>query len=171
MALVESHHTQMTPYEIWKGKKPKVGYFHVFGSMCYIINDREHLGKFDSKSDQGVFLGYSNNGRAYRVYNIRTQTVIEYANVVVDYHSDFYKFSKEEVINSFTDETVVDYVLDKQVEKPVVSIVTKTRSRQNTGRKFVAIETNNQSIMTDKLPKQTTSEKSGSLDFLDEEIG
>ena len=64
--------TLMTPYEIWKGKKPNVRYFHIFGSMCYILNDHEHLGKFDSKSDQGVFLGYSNNSRAYRVYNMRT---------------------------------------------------------------------------------------------------
>ena len=62
----------MTSYEIWKGKKPNVGYFHIFGNMCYILNDREHLGMFDSKSDQGVFLSYSNNNKAYYVYNMRT---------------------------------------------------------------------------------------------------
>ena len=28
--------TRMTRYEIWRGKKPNVGYSHVFGSMCYI---------------------------------------------------------------------------------------------------------------------------------------
>ena len=81
--------TQMTPYKIWKGKKPNVGCLHAFGSMRYILNDREHLSKFDSKSDQGVFLGYSNNSIAYRVYNMRTQTIMESANVVVDDHSDF----------------------------------------------------------------------------------
>ena len=64
--------TRMTPYEISKDKKPNVGYFHVFGSTYYILNDGEHLGKFDSKRDQGVFLGYSNNNRVYRVYNKRT---------------------------------------------------------------------------------------------------
>ena len=53
------------------------------------LNDREHLGKFDSKSDQGVFLGYSNNSRAYRVYNMRIQTIMEFVNVVVDDHNDF----------------------------------------------------------------------------------
>ena len=85
----------MTPYEIWKGKKPNVGYFHVFGSMCYILNDQEHLGKFDTKSDQDVFLGYSINNRAYHVYNMRTQTVMESANVVMDDHNDFSKIFKE----------------------------------------------------------------------------
>ena len=64
--------TRMIPYEIWKGKKPNVGYFHVFGNMCYILNDCEHLGKFDSKSDQGVFFDYSNSSKVYHVYNMRT---------------------------------------------------------------------------------------------------
>ena len=76
--------TKKTPYELWKGKKPNLGYFHIFGSMCFILNDREHLGKFDSKNDEGVFLGYSNNSRAFRVYNMRTQNIIESANVVID---------------------------------------------------------------------------------------
>ena len=50
-------------------------YFQVFGSKCYILNDRENLGKFDAKSDKGIFLGYSTSSRAYRVYNKRTKTV------------------------------------------------------------------------------------------------
>ena len=59
-------------------------YFRVFGSKCYILNDRENLGKFDAKSDEGIFLGYSTNSRAYRVYNKRTKTVMELINVVID---------------------------------------------------------------------------------------
>ena len=45
-----------TLYELWKGKNPNVSYFHIFGSICYIQNDREHLGKFDAKSDTKCFL-------------------------------------------------------------------------------------------------------------------
>lgn len=55
-----------------------------FGSVCYILNDRDQRGKLDAKSDEGVFLSYSPNSRAFRVYNKRTQTVMEFANVVVD---------------------------------------------------------------------------------------
>ena len=66
-----------------KGKKSDLGYFHIFGSLCFILNNREHLGKFDSKSDEGVFLGYFNNSRAFCVYNMRTQSIIESANVVM----------------------------------------------------------------------------------------
>ncbi|XP_075657613.1 uncharacterized protein LOC142627619 [Castanea sativa] len=48
------------------------------------LNDRENLGKFDAKSDEGIFLGYSTNSRTYRVYNKRTKTVTESINVVID---------------------------------------------------------------------------------------
>ena len=53
--------TKKTSYEIWREKKPKVKYFRIFGSKCYILNDMENLGKFDAKSDEGIFLGYSTN--------------------------------------------------------------------------------------------------------------
>ena len=76
--------TKKTAYEIWNEKKPKVKYFRVFGSKCYILNDCENLRKFDAKSDEGIFLGYSTNIRAYRVFNKRTKTVMESINVEVD---------------------------------------------------------------------------------------
>jgi hypothetical protein len=76
--------TNKTPYEIWLGKKPTVKYFKTFGSKCYKLRDRENRGKFDSKSDDAIFLGYSINSRAYRVFNKRTETVMESINVVID---------------------------------------------------------------------------------------
>ena len=40
--------TKKTLYELWKGGKPNVKYFRIFGSMCFILKDRENVGKFDS---------------------------------------------------------------------------------------------------------------------------
>lgn len=59
-------------------------YFRVFGSKCYILNDQENLGKFDAKSDEGIFLGYSTTSRAYKVFNNRTKTMMESINVKID---------------------------------------------------------------------------------------
>ena len=59
-------------------------YFRVFGSKCYILNDRENLEKFDAKNDEGIFLGYSTSSWAYRVYNKRTKTVMESINMKID---------------------------------------------------------------------------------------
>ena len=76
--------TKKTSYEIWREKKPKVKYFRIFRNKCYILNDRDNLGKFDAKSDEGIFLGYSTNSRAYRVYNKCTKTVMESINMVIN---------------------------------------------------------------------------------------
>ena len=44
--------TKKTPYELWKGRKPNVKYFRIFGSTCFIPKDRDNVGKFDSQSDE-----------------------------------------------------------------------------------------------------------------------
>ncbi|KAI4305016.1 hypothetical protein L6164_028407 [Bauhinia variegata] len=67
-----------TPYELWKGRKPNVSYFCVFGCICFIHNNGKNaLGKFDAKSDEGIFLGYSLTSKAYRAYNKQTRSVEE----------------------------------------------------------------------------------------------
>jgi len=65
-------------------KKPTVKHFRTFGSRCYILRDRENLGKFDPKSDEGILLGYSTNSCDYRVFNKRIETVMESINVIID---------------------------------------------------------------------------------------
>ena len=74
---------------LWKGRKPNVKNFRIFGSTCFILKDRENVGKFDSRSDEGIFLGYSSTSKAYQVYNKRTMKIMETVNVVIDESSDF----------------------------------------------------------------------------------
>nr|GEV81672.1 retrovirus-related Pol polyprotein from transposon TNT 1-94 [Tanacetum cinerariifolium] len=42
-----------------------------------ILNTLDQLGKFDGKSNEGIFVGYSTTSKAFRVYNIRTRKVKE----------------------------------------------------------------------------------------------
>ena len=72
-----------TPYELLNGRKPNMSHLKVFGCKCYILNNgKESLGKFDATSDKGIFLGYSLNSHAYRVYNKKLMTVEESIHVV-----------------------------------------------------------------------------------------
>ncbi|GJW93040.1 putative ribonuclease H-like domain-containing protein [Tanacetum coccineum] len=48
-----------------------------FGCHVTILNTLDKLGKFDGKSDEGFFVGYSLSSKAFRVYNIRTRKVQE----------------------------------------------------------------------------------------------
>ncbi|GKC01240.1 putative ribonuclease H-like domain-containing protein [Tanacetum coccineum] len=45
------------------------------------ITGKDKLGKFDGKSDEGFFVGYSLSSKAFRVYNIRTRKVQENLHV------------------------------------------------------------------------------------------
>ncbi|GKB64267.1 retrovirus-related pol polyprotein from transposon TNT 1-94, partial [Tanacetum coccineum] len=42
-----------------------------------ILNTIDHLGKFDGKADEGFFVGYSLNSKAFRVLNSKTRIVEE----------------------------------------------------------------------------------------------
>ena len=59
-------------------------YFNVFGSRCYIKKLDEKLGKFDARSDEGIFLGYASTKKAYKCYNLRLHKIVESADVIVD---------------------------------------------------------------------------------------
>ncbi|CAM8905658.1 unnamed protein product [Rhodiola kirilowii] len=53
--------------------------------MCYVHNNgKENLGKFDPRSDEGVFVGYPSHSRAYKVYNPRLERVEESIHVTFD---------------------------------------------------------------------------------------
>ena len=75
--------THSTPFELWYGYPPNVKYFKIFGSKCYILKD-DRSGKFDAKSDERIFLGYSTRSKAYKCLNTNTNKVVESANVNFD---------------------------------------------------------------------------------------
>jgi hypothetical protein len=59
-----------SPYELFKGRNPNISHLHIFGFKCFELkNGKEFLNKFDAKSEETIFLGYSSNCKAYKVYN------------------------------------------------------------------------------------------------------
>jgi len=74
---------EKSPYDLFKGKKPIVSYFHVFGCKCFILkNANDRTGKFEERLDEGIFLRYSTSIKAYnRVFNKKSQSVVESMNV------------------------------------------------------------------------------------------
>jgi hypothetical protein len=73
-----------TPYELWFGRPASIKHFKVFGSKCYIKNNDDHLGKFKSRSNEGIFLGYATNSKGYRCFNKRMHKLVDYIDVLID---------------------------------------------------------------------------------------
>ncbi|GJV58472.1 hypothetical protein Tco_1459477 [Tanacetum coccineum] len=72
-----------TPYELFNGRYHAIGFLRPFGCHVMILNTLDHLGKFDAKGDEGYFVGYSLNSKAFRVFNKRTKKIDE--NLHVDF--------------------------------------------------------------------------------------
>ncbi|GJZ46028.1 retrovirus-related pol polyprotein from transposon TNT 1-94 [Tanacetum coccineum] len=72
--LVTKPHNK-TPYELLHGRPPSISFMRPFGCPVTILNTLDPLGKFDRKADEGFFVGYSINSKAFRVFNTRTGNV------------------------------------------------------------------------------------------------
>jgi transposase InsO family protein len=73
----------LTPFELCFGRKPSVSHLRSFGCKCFVLK-HENLDKFESRSFDVIFLGYTPHGRSYRVYNLKTNIVVESYNVTFD---------------------------------------------------------------------------------------
>ncbi|GJY46882.1 ribonuclease H-like domain-containing protein, partial [Tanacetum coccineum] len=62
-------------------RKPALSFIRLFGCPITILNNIDHLGKFDEKADEGFFVGYSTNSKAFGVFNSRTRIVEENLHV------------------------------------------------------------------------------------------
>jgi hypothetical protein len=64
-------------------KKSSVSYLKPFGCKCFVLK-RGNLDKFESRSSDGILLGYNPHGRSYRVFNLKTNAVVESCDVTFD---------------------------------------------------------------------------------------
>ena len=76
---------EKTSYELLRGRKPNISHLRSFGCKCFVHNNgKDNLGKFDARSDNAIFLGYSLHSRAYRVFNKRLLKIEESIHVSFD---------------------------------------------------------------------------------------
>ncbi|GJS00055.1 putative ribonuclease H-like domain-containing protein [Tanacetum coccineum] len=78
--LVTNPHNK-TPYELVSGKVPNISHLKPFGCFLTILNNSDHLGKFEGKTDEGFIVGYAAHSKAYRVYNLSSIKIEETLNL------------------------------------------------------------------------------------------
>ena len=57
-----------TPKEMFTGKKPDISHFRIFGSPVYFHVPKEKRNKLGASGTKGIFVGYSENTKGYRIY-------------------------------------------------------------------------------------------------------
>ena len=74
-----------TPYELFRGRKPNISHLRAFGCKCFVHNNgKKNLGKFDERSEEAIFLGYSSDSKAYKVHNKSSMCVEESIHIIFD---------------------------------------------------------------------------------------
>nr|GFB32571.1 hypothetical protein [Tanacetum cinerariifolium] len=103
------------PYEHMHSKLPDLSFFHVFGALCYPINDSENLGKLQPKADIGIFIGYAQTKKAFRIYNRRTRRIVETIHVDFDelISMAFEQCSSGPALNDMTPGTISSGLVQK----------------------------------------------------------
>ncbi|CAI5737489.1 unnamed protein product [Peronospora farinosa] len=83
-----STHTDATPYAIGFKMKPRLDHLRVFRSMGYAHVEDAKRTKIELKSFKCMFLGYGDNTKGYRVYDLEPNKVKMSRSVKVDERED-----------------------------------------------------------------------------------
>ena len=65
-----------TPHELFNGCTPDVSYLRVFGCCAWVYTPKDQQKKWDTNSQQMIFVGYESGLKAYRLWNLRTCSIV-----------------------------------------------------------------------------------------------
>lgn len=120
---------EKTPYEIWNSRKPDVSYFHIFGCEVYAHIPDELRRKLDVKAEKYIFLRYSEQSKAYKLLNKKTEKIKISRDVVF---LDKYDNTSEEIDNSMVE---IDFS-----QEDVKQSTTESSSSDESAQKQLQVE-------------------------------
>nr|GFB10776.1 hypothetical protein [Tanacetum cinerariifolium] len=91
-SIIISTHDK-TAYHFINDRKPSIKHLHIFGCICYLTRDGEHLDKIKEKGDLCILVGYFTQSKGYRVYNKRTRLIVESIHIRFDEFKEMYEMS------------------------------------------------------------------------------
>ena len=72
-----SRNRKVSPYEIWKGRKPNLNYLKVWGCLAFYRVPDQKRTKLGPRAIKGIFIGYAQNSKAYRILDSVSNSVVE----------------------------------------------------------------------------------------------
>ncbi|CAI5732013.1 unnamed protein product [Peronospora farinosa] len=121
-----------TPFEFVYKSMPSVKHIRVFGCWAYILTPKEKRCKWDAKACVGVFMGYEEVSKAYRVYDIEAGQVVISRDVTFDKSS--FGFSPMSASEDDEDVTLVLDSLDICDNNAGPTTYQQTGKRKNDSR-------------------------------------
>lgn len=119
-----------TPYGKWTERTPSGNHLHIFGSKAFVLN-KTRRGKFTPKAQEGIFVGYAQNAKGFRVF------IPEKGNIVISRDVKFI----DKMYYESTNDTNYNFLnkpeqLQSETEKEAL-----INSKRNEKRPTVEVET------------------------------
>ena len=78
---ITSLKTHISPYKIWKGRKPNLIYLRVWGCLAFYKIHDPKSSKLSARGIKSVFVGYAKNSKAYRLLDLDSNVIVESRDV------------------------------------------------------------------------------------------
>ncbi|UYV64950.1 hypothetical protein LAZ67_3002548 [Cordylochernes scorpioides] len=75
------HNKRCTPEDLFTGRKPTIGHLKIFGCLSEMWTPKHKRSKFGKITKTAIFVGYSNNRKAYRICNPQDFSITETRDV------------------------------------------------------------------------------------------
>jgi len=106
------------PYVIWFNSSPNYRNLRVFGCKVLYHVPKQNRKKLDFKAAEGIFIGYGNNTKGYKIYDTSSRT-IKYSRDVKFFENNFINSSFEnKEDNSFNYTSTPSVEIDEETEEP-----------------------------------------------------
>ena len=87
--------TKLTPFELWKGHKPNLGYFKVWGCLAFVRLTDPKIPKLGVKATTCAFLGYAIDSTTYRFLNIENNVIFDSGDAI--FHGEKLPFKSKNI--------------------------------------------------------------------------
>jgi len=74
----------MTQQEAWSNQRQAIDYFRIFGCVAYAYIPYQRRRKLNDKGEKCIFLGISEQSKAYKLYNPITKKMVISRDVLLD---------------------------------------------------------------------------------------
>lgn len=130
---IPSRKTKVSPYELWKGRKPNLNYLRVWGCLAFYRVPDPKRTKLGFRALKSVFVGYAENSKAYRLLDLDSNIIVESRDVQF-LENKFHFDSTNEVPLTQTQEASHDSIASNShtnLPQSLIPSCTSINKRQN----------------------------------------
>ena len=88
---------EISPDELWFGRKMDVSKLKTFGCDCYVLIEDHQRSKAEKKSIKGIFVGYDIDSPGFRVYADNLRDILSSRNAIFDEKTGIEGFTELEM--------------------------------------------------------------------------